>query len=147
MSALDLRQEPTPALVEYVQSQNGQSIHFHASQTDERILDRIINEDLSGRLNMVVDDASHAYGLTRRSFELLYPRLSPGRTYIIEDWAWSHLSPYQADDAPGAAQPALTNIIFDIVQLQGSTDLIAEVRICRSMVIIRKPDSSSLDYA
>jgi predicted O-methyltransferase YrrM len=144
LSALDLREEPTPALLQYVQSRDCRTLHFGASQTDERILDRIITEDLSGRLDMVVDDASHAYDLTRRSFELLYPRLAPGGTYIIEDWAWAHFRRSQGDGALGATRPALTNLIFDLVQLQGSTDLIAELRICRSMAIVRKPDSSSV---
>jgi hypothetical protein len=41
---------------------------------------------LGGQLNLVVDDASHDGGLTRRSFDLLWPLVAPGGYYVIEDW-------------------------------------------------------------
>jgi Methyltransferase domain len=36
--------------------------------------------------DLVVDDASHDGRLTRRTFELLWPLVAPGRWYVIEDW-------------------------------------------------------------
>ena len=40
--------------------------------------------------DLIVDDASHLYRPTLASFEVLYPRLRPGGTYVIEDWAGDH---------------------------------------------------------
>ena len=37
-------------------------------------------------LDLVIDDASHLYGPTMASFEVLFPRLRPGGLYVIEDW-------------------------------------------------------------
>lgn len=36
--------------------------------------------------DLIVDDASHAGAKTRRSFDLLWPLISPGGFYVIEDW-------------------------------------------------------------
>lgn len=139
MSAIDIRKEPVDALLDYTKHRSNRHHHFGTSQTDEKVLNRIIVEEFHNHLQMVIDDASHSYGLTRQSFELLYPRLAGGGIYIVEDWAWAHLAPFQQQDTLSAQQPALTNLIFDLIQLQGSTDLIAEMRVYRSMVIIRKP--------
>jgi hypothetical protein len=60
--------------------------------------DRLLLGDLVFRLqhyvsdnwDLVIDDAAHVYGQTKRSFECLFPTLAPGGLYIIEDWAWEH---------------------------------------------------------
>ena len=54
---------------------------------------------------------------------MLFPLLPPGGLYIIEDWPWSHFPQYQARDAWGHDEPALTNLIFDLAALQGSQPL------------------------
>jgi SAM-dependent methyltransferase len=41
---------------------------------------------LPHRLDLIIDDASHEAGPTRRSFELLFQLLNPGGFYVIEDW-------------------------------------------------------------
>ncbi len=51
-------------------------------------LHNIVHEDLEGHLDLVIDDASHMYEQTKRSFEILFPLLRPGGLYIIEDWSW-----------------------------------------------------------
>lgn len=39
-----------------------------------------------GPFDLIVDDASHDGALTRRTWELLWPLVAPGRYYVIEDW-------------------------------------------------------------
>lgn len=41
---------------------------------------------LGGSFDLIVDDASHDGDLTRRSFDLLWPLVSPGGFYVVEDW-------------------------------------------------------------
>lgn len=41
-------------------------------------------------LDLVIDDASHLYEPSRRSFEMIFPRLRAGGIYVIEDWAAQH---------------------------------------------------------
>ncbi|MCH7790602.1 MAG: class I SAM-dependent methyltransferase [Acidobacteria bacterium] len=42
------------------------------------------------QLDLVIDDASHLYEPSRRSFDMIFPRLRPGGVYVIEDWAAQH---------------------------------------------------------
>lgn len=42
--------------------------------------------DHSMTWDLIVDDASHVGSLTARTFELLWPLVSPGGFYVIEDW-------------------------------------------------------------
>lgn len=42
--------------------------------------------DVSSSFDLIVDDASHHGGLTRATFELLWPLVTPGGWYVVEDW-------------------------------------------------------------
>lgn len=138
MAALDLSPTPIDALSAYIAKREGRSARYGVSQTDGAALEAIFDQDLGGVLDMVVDDASHTYAHTRRSFELLFPRLSPGGVYIIEDWAWAHHPRYQGEQAPWHAQPAMTNLVFELVLLLGSMNQVSELRVHRPMVIVFK---------
>lgn len=39
-----------------------------------------------GPFDLIVDDASHYAELTKKTFEILWPRVSPGGFYVVEDW-------------------------------------------------------------
>ncbi len=82
MSAVDIREKPVAALVEYMKGRTNRRAHFATSQSDEAVLKRIVREDLGGELDFVVDDASHAYEHTKRSFEILFPLLSPAASTL-----------------------------------------------------------------
>ena len=45
------------------------TLHGFVSQDDASMLRQIVEEDLDGRLDLVVDDASHQYELSKASFE------------------------------------------------------------------------------
>jgi len=143
MTALDLSPTPIDALAEYIGMREGRTAHYGVSQSDPAALERIVEEDLGGTLDMVVDDASHTYAHTRRSFELLFPRLSPGGIYIIEDWAWAHHPRYQSEDASWSNQPAMTNLVFELVLMLGSMNQISEIRVHRPMTIIFKSPTAN----
>jgi predicted O-methyltransferase YrrM len=135
IAALDHRPDPVGPLMEYVKGLEHRYANFGVRQSDEVQLTRIVDEQLDGTLDLVVDDASHQYDLTRRSFEILFPRLSPGGTYVIEDWAWAHspnMPPQWANNEP------LTNLVFDLVMLQGSSRLISEIRVLKPVCVVRK---------
>lgn len=53
------------------------------SQDDPAFLDRVIEE--MGGVDVVLDDGSHVMQHIRTSFEVLFPKLSAGGTYMIED--------------------------------------------------------------
>ena len=113
-------------------------LHHGVSQDDEVALARIVAEDLGGRIDVVVDDASHLYEPSRRSFELLFPHLSPGGLYVIEDWAWAHRREREHDPY-FVGRAALSNLVFELTMLAGSrTDLVESIEINRRFVALRR---------
>lgn len=69
---------------------------------------------------------------------MLFPLLSEGGYYIIEDWAWSHHPAYQGAGHDWAHRPALTNLLFEQLMLMASTLKIFEICIRKPMYVIRK---------
>lgn len=63
---------------------------FIGSQADKDISEKIL-KDCHGKLDVVLDDASHINHLTISSFNLYWPKLKNGGLYIIEDLGCSYL--------------------------------------------------------
>lgn len=126
-------------------------LHYDTSQDDADALRRIMDEDLGGSPDVVIDDASHLYPLTRRTFEIVFPRLTPGGLYIIEDWAWAHWDDWQRKDHIWAGHQALSNLAFELMMMAGTQfGMIAEMCVNRSLIAIRKgggavPDDFKLE--
>jgi predicted O-methyltransferase YrrM len=122
--AIDLRAK-NPALDEIIETHglgDRVKLHFNTSQDDREAVESIIETDFDGQpIDLVIDDASHLYEPTKRSFEIIFPKLRQGGLYIIEDWQWAHLanSEYQ-DGTKWGDQPALSNFIFELLMAYGS---------------------------
>lgn len=142
MSAVDISPDPIPALLHYIVEAKFRYVHFSTSQSDNIALPRIVQDELADELELVVDDASHAYEETKASFEILFPMLQPGGIYVIEDWAWAHNPAQQSADSPRARQKALSNLLFEQIMLTGSTALVAEIRVLKPLYMIRKAASA-----
>ena len=142
ISAVDIRQKPVEPLLDYVSHNENRFVHFGASQCDGDKLRQIVLGELADELDLVVDDASHTYEETRASFEFLFPLLSPGGIYVIEDWSWAHHADYQSPEAPFSKRRALSNLLFEQIMLLGSTLLISEIRVWRFLYLIRKAMSA-----
>ncbi len=117
MSGVDISAEPVAPLLRYVTGLQNRFVHFSTSQCDCDALERIVRDELVGELDLIVDDASHTYEETRASFEFLFPLLTSGGIYVIEDWSWAHAPNFQSLDAPFAHRPALSNLIFEQIML------------------------------
>ncbi len=63
---------------------------FGVDQGDKARLLQLVDDEIDGQLDVVIDDASHHYEPTLASFEALFPRLRPGGVYVIEDWRADH---------------------------------------------------------
>lgn len=113
-------------------------LHFETSQDDVDAVNAAIDAHFGGeKLDLVIDDASHLYAPSRRAFEIAFPRLRPGGVYVIEDWGWANWpGNWQAADGQWCNQPALTNLIFELVMVAASRpDLIAGIEIVSRDVI------------
>lgn len=69
-------------------------------QDDPALVDKL--RDVCPEFDLIVDDASHLGDKTRATFDMLWPLVGPGRTYVIEDWQIGF------DDWPGYDRSMLT---------------------------------------
>lgn len=110
--------------------------YYGVSQTERSKVDEIVRREFAqASPDMIIDDASHAYSATRRTFEIAFPHLSPGGLYVIEDWGWAHW--------PGSrlfiGETPLSVLVMELAMVCASRpDLVSEVRIFPSFAFIRK---------
>jgi Methyltransferase domain len=88
--AIDIRPDPVEELESFLVRRSLTDRvrpHYGVDQSDRARLTEIIEAEFGeAPLDLVLDDASHLYHPTKRSFEILFPRLRPGGLYVIEDW-------------------------------------------------------------
>jgi SAM-dependent methyltransferase len=144
--AVELSTKPVAALEDYIVKKECRDTikpYYGINQADRKVLS-ILEDEFPGRdIDLVVDDASHLYHESKESFNMIFPYLRPGGLYIIEDWAWSHTSLWQGENAKWSDKPALTNLIFEIIMAcPSTTDMIEEIVIDKNNAFIYKGDSA-----
>lgn len=110
-------------------------------QGDTDALRRLIHDEFSNELDLVIDDASHIYEPTKTSFETLFPFLRPGGRYVIEDWGWEHWEACYAPSSPLSAERGLTELVFELIGATASSiHLISSVSVFHGFVVIERGD-------
>lgn len=71
---------------------------YRGSQADENFLMEVYEKE--GAPHVIIDDASHMNNLTIKSFQILFPLLAPGGTYVIEDIESSWWNEHDFDGEP-----------------------------------------------
>ena len=143
---IELVPAPSDAVDRFVEQRgaDGLRVHWETDQADiPRVLE-IVDQELGDEpIDFVLDDGSHLYAQTRHSFEALFPCVRPGGTYLIEDWGWAHWqgSPWQDPDGPFGDEPAMSNLIFELVMLAATRpDIVSRVDVCFHHVeVVRGP--------
>lgn len=122
--AIEIEKEPIPALNEIIDRAKSEGRRmrplYGVDQGDKKQLLEIVRREFDGGdrpLDMVIDDASHKLDLSTASFEALFPLLREGGVYAVEDWGWAHWAGFQGANAYFANEPALTNLIFQLLIL------------------------------
>jgi hypothetical protein len=72
-----------------------------------------------GPFNIIVDDASHQTRETRQSFEVLWPHVVVGGTYVIEDWAvgyWPIKRRYLSRLRPSRGYHGMIQVVTNIIE-------------------------------
>jgi SAM-dependent methyltransferase len=137
-----LQKENNPYFEEYITARGLEErlkTVWKVDQGDCVRLREIVEHDFSGELDIVIDDASHKYGPTKRSFEILFPLLRPGGLYIIEDWAWAHWQEFQTPESPMANERALTDFIVELVEATGSSvALIGSLHVFQGFAVVER---------
>ena len=138
------RNEPTAALTAMIERAGlSQSIKLYGgiSQSDPVTITQIVDAEFQGQpLDLIIDDASHEYENTKKTFEELFGYLRPGGKYVIEDWGWLPWpgEQWQTAKNPFWNQPAMTNLIFEIVMALAtlSTATIAQIEVVSHACVI-----------
>lgn len=146
---VDIQQrQDSPYFCEYIKSrelENRIKTFWNTDQGDANELRQIVEQEFSGPLDLVIDDASHMYDLTRKSFLTLFPLLRPGGLYVIEDWAWGHWKQFINPDHPWSKKTPLTQLVIELIETTGSTQgnwtdkaVISSLTVYQGFVVVEK---------
>jgi hypothetical protein len=143
--AIDLRdREDSPYFRRYVAANGLEGrvlTRWRTDQADRAALHEIVERDLGGQLDLVIDDGSHLDAPTRASFEALFPLLPPGGLYVIEDWAWEHWPEFQDPGHFWAGEEGLGALVGDLVAATGSSrTLCRSLRVYEGFVVVERGD-------
>jgi SAM-dependent methyltransferase len=138
------RSPPSEALTAMIERAGlSQSIKLYGgiAQSDTTSIRQIVDAEFQGQpLDLIIDDASHEYELSKNAFEELFGYLRPGGKYVIEDWGWLHWTgeDWQTAKSPFWNQPALTNLVFEIIMALGSAPraIIARIEIVSAACVV-----------
>ncbi|MGZ4727705.1 MAG: class I SAM-dependent methyltransferase [Acidimicrobiales bacterium] len=129
--AMDISPDPVESLERFLRQRHlteAVRTHYGVDQSDQAALAAIVTAEFGdGRLDLVIDDASHLYHPTVASFEVLFPRLRTGGLYVIEDWRndelWfnAYLQAMEFPDSPHAE--AINAGLARAMEGQDSVDL------------------------
>lgn len=129
MVALDIESRGDSAYFKRYVEQRGLAerlkTYWQTDQGDAARLLEIVAHEFHAPLDLVIDDASHLYALTKASFQTLFPLLRHGGLYIIEDWAWSFWRDYHTPNYPLRNQTPLSQLIWQLTEIIGSTQTFA----------------------
>ncbi len=139
LHGVDITSKRIPPLDTYcTESSRNLRVHYETSQDDKGFLEDLVKTQFSGKLDMVVDDASHTYELTRKSFEILFPLLKPGGIYVIEDWAWVYADGFK-EPHPWANDISLAKLVLELIHNIGASNkTIDNLEVHQEMVIVQK---------
>jgi predicted O-methyltransferase YrrM len=123
-------------------------LYYEISQDDSTSINEIIKKEFGHTpLDFIVDDASHQYPLTRRTFEITFPHLREKGVYAIEDWGWAHWRGFP-QPKHWAAQPALSNLIFELTMMSATREnLVDELTISSGVTMISKGHAKDEEIA
>ena len=110
--------------------------YYGVSQTDSARVREIAQSEFGDTpIDLIIDDASHLYRNTRRTFEIAFPLLRPGGIYVVEDWGWAHWSGHHSREG----QTALSMLIMELIMVCASRpDLVSNLQIFPAFAFIHK---------
>lgn len=105
--------------------------YWSTDQSDGSRLGEIIDREFGEEpLDLVIDDASHLYGPTRESFQVLFPRLRDRGLYVIEDWTSA---------SPSPDRPPLATLVHELVaETATSSRAVRDMTVHRGFVAIQR---------
>lgn len=94
-------------------------------QEDEEYLSPMMQQ--IGNCNIIIDDASHINKFTIKSFQILFPLLSTGGLYIIEDLTCSYRWDFGGNtNIRDTTTPTIMNYLFSILHSLNPIEKVAD---------------------
>lgn len=147
---LDVRQQPIEPLEAYAADRPHIKTYYSRYQEKPGTL-MAARENFPNGIDLVVDDASHLYEQTKATFNMLFPMVKPGGTYVIEDWTWSLQPSYQGANSVWNDMPSLANLIIELVLASAVRPQIQSIYVDRALVAVTrgqgKFDPGTLDLS
>jgi methyltransferase family protein len=114
-------------------------LHWNTDQSDVDRLRALVREELGGTIDFVIDDASHRYEPSVRSFEALFPYVNPGGWYVLEDWSWAYNPTFQDIWHPFVLDVPLTQLVSDFVLAAAAAPtVISAVRVAGQIAFVQR---------
>jgi cephalosporin hydroxylase len=114
-------------------------LYWGVSQDDAARLGQIMRAEFGeGEIDAVIDDCSHLYGYTTRSFDFFYPRLRRGGVYVLEDWGWAHTPGYTLPPYFQEEPKPLSAMVTELVLASASQPDAFEMALTHNQMVIHK---------
>lgn len=143
--AIDFAVTPVAVLAEFIREHGfeGRVVPFYGvNQADERAMGDILASNFPAQnIDLIVDDASHHYAETRKTFNLTLPYLRPDGVYIIEDWGWAHWKgdEWQKSQFFPPWLPAMSNLLIELFMLCASRpDIVKNLYVTPATIVLRR---------
>ena len=143
--AIDFSTAPVEALTQFIADHGfaGRvTPYYGVNQADERAVGDILASNFPGQnIDLIVDDASHQYFETRKTFNLALPYLRADGLYIIEDWGWAH---WQGEEWQKSRffppwSPAMSNLLTELFMLCASRpDIVKNLFVTPTTITVRR---------
>lgn len=128
---------------------------YQGDQADKLFLEEVTAKE--GPFDIIVDDGSHMQSHIITSFETLFPLLSPGGFYVIEDTLTSYLPQYEGSLKEMHTTPSSMNYFRDLIhevnrkdswptdlQNQASGFQITSIAFYHNLILIEKRSKAEL---
>jgi predicted O-methyltransferase YrrM len=140
--AVDRKPNPSAVLERFLDQRDlrvSVKTYYGIDQADATHLSEVLDREFGDEsLDLVIDDASHLLDETRRSFNVLFPRLAPGGMYLIEDWSWAHTGFVFTKDQLRDVTP-LSVLLFELVlACAHRPTVVEEIVVKRGLAIVRR---------
>jgi len=115
-------------------------LHYRVDQADGRRLREIVTQEYGDEpLGAMIDDASHFFEQSTKTFEALYGRVAAKGFYCLEDWNWAHEPGRTQDGRLWADKVSMANLLFRIILLQpAGRDIVRDIHINNNVAFIER---------
>jgi len=140
LCCIDLANE-APFLSSYIEGEGlYDSLRFYAGvdQSDRDKIFDILRLEFEDSLDFVVDDGCHLYAPSLATFEAVFPHVTPGGWYVIEDWKSNVLFP-SLGGGPDVDNPPFHRLIQDLLKIATfHQEVVRSIRVFHNFVMVER---------